>query len=143
MLNQNVIKWRNLGYMTALAVLVSASSSRAQGTQCIETNGAKYTQLPNVDAGWDVLDRGQICLADDFPCNTTGPISDIHLWGSWLADSVGVITNFWIGIYDDVPAHIVGTQTVPSHPGTNLLWQQVFGPTDFTASPYATGQEIL
>jgi hypothetical protein len=80
-------------------------------------------------------------LADDFVCTNSGPISDIHLWGSWLSDIY--LTNtitFWLGIYDDVPA-IAGPVPAPSHPGTNLLWQQWFAPgkyaeTIWTANAY-------
>src|SRR6185503_8263419 len=127
-----------LKFTAVLAVVASSYDARAQITQCIETNGVKYVQPPRIDGGWDVLDRGQICLGDDFPCTNTGPISDIHIWGSWLSDSVGVITNFWIGIYNDIPVSPVNPF---SHPGTNLLWSQLFGPADFSASPYATGSE--
>src|SRR5262245_55455868 len=122
---------QRLGLVAGLVMIATIHQSRSQITQCFETNGVKYVQPPRVDGGWDVLDRGQICLADDFPCTTTGPINDIHLWGSWLGDSVGFITNFWIGIYNDVP---VSPGNPFSHPGTNLLWAQFFGPSDFSAT---------
>jgi len=122
------------------AVALVHQEAAGQATPCIETNGVKFQMPPQVDGGWDVLDRGQIVLGDDFRCTNTGPVSDIHIWGSWLTDNVGVITNFWIGIYDDVP---VGPNNPYSHPGTNLLWFQLFGPGQFTAQPVATGSELF
>jgi len=53
---------------------------------CVETNLVKYSQPPQLDAGYDVWDNGEWALADDFICTDTGSISDIHLWGSWLDD---------------------------------------------------------
>lgn len=133
--------------MLAFALLSSVPfRAPAQTLPCSETNGVKYVQLPNVDGGLDVEDsRDNIVLADDFPCSTTGPITDIHLWGSWLSDNHGTITNFWIGIYNDVPAvtNPLSGQIIPSHPGTNLLWQQSFGLGQYVESIYATGSEYF
>ena len=96
--------------------------------QCVETNGVKTVQGPNILGGYDVWNTPYV-LADDFVCNFRGPITDIHLWGSWLADQslTGTIT-FWLGIYDDVPA---GPGNTFSQPGTNLLWQQWFAPGQY------------
>ena len=102
-----------------------------------------------VDGGLDVKDsRNSIVLADDFPCSSPGPISDIHIWGSWLGDTNGTITNFWLGIYNDVPAitNFSSGQIIPSHPGTNLLWSQNFLPGQFAEgvyNPAAPGQEYF
>ena len=121
--------------LAALYFLATIASSQAQTLQCIETNGTKFIQLPNLsggNGGMDVKDsRNGIVLADDFYCNTTGPITDIHLWGSWLSDNHGLITNFWIGIYSDVPAVIGPVGQIPSHPGTLLWW------TNFPQGQYA------
>lgn len=130
------------------AASLAALSTQAQTLQCVETNGVKFYLLPQVDGGLDVLDTDTngisgIVLADDFFCNTPGPITDIHVWGSFLSDIHGLITNVWLGIYDDVPAvtnFAKGTVT-PSHPGTNLLWHQIFGPGDFAENLYGTGSE--
>src|SRR5690349_15089568 len=55
---------------------------------------AKWIQLPDLNpTGLDVLDTLQAngaaapqwkILADDFLCTQSGPIRDIHIWGSWL-----------------------------------------------------------
>ena len=110
---------------------------------CIETNGNKFVQGPLIDGGLDVRDSGgDVVLADDFFCDTSGPITDIHLWGSWLNDLKGTITNFWIGIYSEVPAvtNFSSGQVTPSKPGI-LLWQQSFGPGQFAENPYGSGSE--
>ncbi|MCC6679569.1 MAG: PEP-CTERM sorting domain-containing protein [Phycisphaeraceae bacterium] len=94
-----------------------------------------YPQLPDLQTGLDVLDGPYLAgptqplyskfLADDFLCTETGPITDIHVWGSWLNDvnpqfgAAGVIgKNFQLAIYSDVPAVPGGPY---SHPG-DLLW---------------------
>lgn len=97
-------------------------------TVCVETNGAKYVQWPNVGNGFDVWDTPYV-LADDFVCTNPSAISDIHLWGSWLNDiPLTNSINFWLGIYNDVPS---GPGSPYSHPGTNLLWQQWFSPGQY------------
>jgi hypothetical protein len=54
-----------------------------------------------------------------------------------------LITNFWLGIYDDVPAvtNLPTGQVTPSHPGTNLLWHQTFNQTQYIENPAGTGNE--
>lgn len=132
--------------MLTLALWLSASwTGSAQTQQCVETNGYKFIALPQVDGGMDVRDsQGDIVLADDFFCNSTGRVTDIHLWGSWLSNLHGTITNFWLGIYSDVPAvtNFAGGQVTNSHPGV-LLWQQSFGLGQFAESPYGTGSETF
>ncbi|KPK49772.1 MAG: hypothetical protein AMK72_03760, partial [Planctomycetes bacterium SM23_25] len=61
-----------------------------------------YPQLPDPN-GWDVRlsyfdppaggvgESGRI-LADDWKCTGTGPLNDVHFWGSWKGDLVGTIT---------------------------------------------------
>jgi len=99
-------------------------------------NVVKFRQNPDPTVrGLDVLDSWltnngpATLLADDFICTRTGPVSDIHLWGSWLNDLVDYWPTFWIGIWSDVPA----SNNIPSHPG-NLLWWQQFSPGQYRAS---------
>ena len=118
---------------------------------------AKYVQLPNltstgmdVNATWlfDVTQPPtappqpiypfQKILADDFPCYQTGPITDIHLWGSWLGDRKNDNTSFKLSIHTDVPA----TPNTPSHPG-DLKWSWIFKPSEYVVRPYATAQELF
>ena len=132
----------SLRLILALVLMLACLNAPAQTLPCIEST-VKFILPPKTQNGWDVKDsRNQIVLADDFFCDSTGPITDIHIWGSWLNDVHGTITNFWLGIYDDVPAvtNFSSGIITPSHPGTNLLWQQWFG-SQFAESIYTNGDE--
>jgi len=140
------MKFRSLETLFAQAVLASVSVIFLYATmpavaqvQCVDTNDVKYLQPPNL-AGLDVLNSGPWVLADDFICTNTGPISDIHIWGSWLNDKHGTITNFWLGIYDDVPANPNNPTNSNSHPG-NLLWSESFPVGQFAESIWSASQE--
>lgn len=84
-----------------------------------------YPQLPDPN-GWDVKVTTPIVLADDWKCSSSGPVNDIHFWGSWKGNQVGVITNVHVRILSDVPDPDEGGPLF-SHPG-NQLWQWDFYP---------------
>ncbi len=90
-----------------------------------------YPQLPDPN-GWDIVaTRGYdyhpgLVLADDFMCMESGPITDIHIWGSWQWDQEVPILGFWLSIHDNVPAPPY------SHPGAELWSAYV---TDFEVVP--------
>jgi hypothetical protein len=71
-----------------------------------------FPQLPDPN-GWDVyatagLDREDylwMVLADDWLCTESGWIKDIHFWGSWMNDNIGVIDYFVLTISDNIPAN--------------------------------------
>ena len=131
--------------LSALALLAVPASLQAQTQSCYDTNLVKFLNPPNVDGGLDVMDsRENDVLADDFLCTNTGPVTDIHFWGSWLNNIHGTVTNFWIGIYSDVPAvtNAAGQIVTPSHPGL-LLWQQIFTLGQYAETPGLTGQEYF
>ncbi len=109
---------------------------------------AKWIQLPDLTpTGMDILDTLQPVepaawkiLADDFLCVESGPITDVHLWGSWLNDllptnSGGQLdagnVRFKLSFHSDVP---VDTSNPFSHPGTEL-WSAIFEPGDFNVNP--------
>jgi hypothetical protein len=78
-------------------------------------------------------------LADDFNCITTGPITDIYVWGSWLHDALpdGGPQNvlFTLSLHADLP---VGDPRNPknySMPG-QLLWMRQFTPGEFEVMFY-------
>lgn len=109
---------------------------------------AKYWQLPDlsptgmdVNATWkgpnEFPDRS--VLADDFECTSPGPITDIHIWGSWLNDMVNPNVTFKLSIHADIPALPDGTAGY-SHPGAPL-WQQMFLPGQYNERPYAPATE--
>ncbi len=133
------------GILGMLALV--ASPVRADWDPSMPT---KYVQLPDLNptgldvnatfayqsdgtGGWPFVK----ILADDFPCTTTGPITDIHVWGSWLNDQVNPNTQFKLSIHDDVPAPPTGGY---SHPGTEL-WSRIFTPGSYLPKLYAIGTE--
>jgi len=120
---------------------------------------AKWIQLPDrtpngldVKAGtvWGDPNKFKI-LADDFECVETGPITDIHIWGSWKDDVLpvqGTGANpvpdpanivFFLGIWDDIPDPD-GPGGEWSMPGQRL-WNGTFAPGDFSVRPAFTGPE--
>ncbi len=119
----------------------------------------KYVQLPDLNplpgtvTGMDVNATWQVTavppqpvlpfvkvLADDFPCTTTGPITGIHVWGSWLNDQINPNTTFHLSIHADVPGN--SAAGVYSYPG-NVLWQEDFTPGNYISKPYATATELF
>ena len=112
---------------------------------------AKWVQLPDLSTfGLDVLDTIQPIspvppqwktLADDFLCTQSGPITDAHIWGSWLSDQLPINSaglpdpgaiEFKISFWSDQPA---GGPIAPySHPD-QLLWTGLFQPGQFTVNP--------
>ena len=104
-----------------------------------------YPQLPDPQ-GWDIVaTQGYdfipgIVLADDFMCMESGPITDIHIWGSWLWDVDAPIHGFWLSIHRNIPgppfsmpgeelwsAYIDYFDVTPEPPG----WQGWFDPFEY------------
>ncbi|MHC4867976.1 MAG: DUF7901 domain-containing protein, partial [Planctomycetota bacterium] len=81
-------------------------------------------------------------LADDFPCEQTGPITDVHIWGSWLDDNLpadfGQQVAFKLSIHADIPAH--QSPTGYSMPG-ELKWSRRFGPGQWAVQMVSNGAE--
>ena len=59
-----------------------------------------YPQLPD-PTGWDVLVTGPKILADDWRCSESGPVTDVHFWGSWREGNVGEIESIHLSIHED------------------------------------------
>ena len=95
-----------------------------------------HPQLPDPD-GWDVRCTSPIALADDWQCSQAGPVSDIHIWGSWREDQPGVIAEVGVAIFDNIPAGVGGLAY--SRPGATVLWERGFTPNQFSLRPYGTG----
>jgi len=95
-----------------------------------------FPQLPD-PLGWGV-DATYVegvfprnCLADDWMCSESGPMTDIHFWGSWSNDTVGNLLAFTISIAADIPAN---PPSIPySRPGVTL-WERTFYPTEWVVS---------
>jgi hypothetical protein len=100
----------------------------------------KYQQPPDLSPnGLDVLATADTLLADDFLCRERGPITDLHIWGSWLRDQVDTNAAFWLAIWTDVPRT---NTSYPSHPGT-LVWHQWFLPGEYLAGVFARADELF
>lgn len=111
-----------------------------------------YPQLPDLTThGLDVLagpvqptgpvtpgQQIETFLADDWLCTSTGPVTDIHIWGSYRGDVTLLPpqdTSFSLVIFSNVPA---GVDRPYSHPG-QPLWSAYIKPT--ATRIYATAQE--
>ena len=80
-----------------------------------------FPQLPD-EAGWDVNATQPLVLADDWMCTETGPVKDIHFWGSWMHGVQGQIVQFVLSIHADIPDPD-GPGPLFSMPGPTL-WEQ-------------------
>jgi len=126
--------------LVVVAVLALALSAAADWDP---SQPAKWVQMPDLDVtGIDVNTSFPYFLcADDFLCTETGPITDVHIWGSWYQDYLpggmdpyGV--TFTLSIHEDIPAD---PPDFYSRPG-DLLWEMSFhGPAgEFQAMEWAT-----
>ncbi len=97
-----------------------------------------FPQLPDPN-GWDVKANYSKVLADDWMCTETGPVADVHFWGSWYQDVVGPIRWFQVSIHSDIPDPD-GTGPEFSKPG-DLLWQRIFYPEEVAVRPWGTGEQ--
>ncbi|MCU0784081.1 MAG: GEVED domain-containing protein [Verrucomicrobia bacterium] len=101
----------------------------------VKLSPLKWVQRPDLTTNGVDVYNGGIQLADDFLCTQTGPITDIHVWGSFKDDFEGVppavLSNmaFMVTIYSDVATNVNNPY---SHPG-DLKWQRVFGPGQYQA----------
>lgn len=98
-----------------------------------------FPQLPD-PFGWDVNGTAPKTLADDWQCSETGPVDDIHIWGSWQDDIRGTITGIRLSIHENIPADPTDPTSF-SQPGT-LLWSQNVTSSQMTIiDPYGTGDQ--
>jgi hypothetical protein len=87
-----------------------------------------FPQLPDL-IGWDVNAKYPKTLADDWQCSETGPVMDIHFWGSWkdidgnpaTDDFYTATPHFFLSIHGNIPADV---DTPWSRPGELLWWWQ-------------------
>ncbi len=143
--------------VTAFVVVFSVGSTALADWDPGDDHKMHFPQLPDISSnGMDVLATwglgdaanqfGKI-VADDWRCSESGPVSDIHIWGSWLNDMLPQGTDgtasadnvrFKLSIHENIPAG-VDTEMPWSHPGLEL-WQSVFevGDPQVTSRLYAT-----
>jgi hypothetical protein len=123
---------------------VSLDLSFTVATPGPQTNNIqKWLQRPDLTpTGLDVLAGNAAnyagastrLVADDFPCQVSGFVTAISIWGSWLNDLFDPNATFTVSFWDDVPA--LGNN--PSHPG-NLLWQWTFDNTAYVTTLVSSG----
>lgn len=103
---------------------------------------AKWVQMPDpTEFGIDVSCSYEYLLADDFLCQETGPITGIHIWGSWLDDFIPfnedpAAVTFILSLHRDIPAE--QSPTGYSMPG-EVLWWRTFEPGEFQARIWSEG----
>lgn len=90
-----------------------------------------YPQLPD-ETGSDVYSEYPWGLADNWMCSESGPVSDIHFWGSWLNDVIGETGDILVRVLDNDDT---GDFDKPG----SVLWENVFTEADYTAVLYADG----
>jgi len=138
---------RHLGAILLIALLL-ASAVRADFDPNVDPS--KFIQLPDlspngldVNATWKGPPPQGLpnypfrkILADDFWCVTTEPITDVHIWGSWLNDLVAPDVYFKLSIHADIPAD--PANGIPySRPGPEL-WAGEFQKAPTAAPLYFT-----
>jgi hypothetical protein len=84
-------------------------------------------QMPDPN-GWDIC-VGHQYLGDDFECAESGPITDVHLWFSFIRDWVDT-TSWEIYIFEDFGGA----------PGFEPIWMWN-GSGQINVIPYGTGQQ--
>ncbi len=99
-----------------------------------------FPQLPD-PIGWDVsADQWrESIVADDWLCTASGPVSDIHIWGSWRQDQMVPIQAVHVSIHSDIPAGQAGGPPF-SMPG-QLLWERDFDAAQITVQDYGQGDQ--
>ena len=96
---------------------------------------SKWFQLPDLSQnGFDVRALRPKILADDFFCTKSGPITNIHIWASWLNDLPDPMATFQLGFWSDVPG-----STVPSG---ELIANGTFEQT-FTNAGYSGSLDVV
>lgn len=111
--------------VTALCAPVLADWQPNQGYKM------HFPQLPD-ELGWDVNATQPLVLADDWMCTQSGPVTDIHFWGSWKHGIPGTIVNFVLSIHEDWPVGHPDNPNDYSMPG-NTLWEAEV--SDFAVVP--------
>lgn len=92
-----------------------------------------YPQLPDPQ-GIDINASYPKILADDWLCTQSGPVSDIHVWGSWFNDQKFTGSVIHASIHANIPADPNDPNGF-SQPGA-LLWSRNFFPGQYRQRLY-------
>ena len=131
----------------AICVLISAGAALADWDPG-DPHKMHRPQLPD-ENGWDVriansrrepTEPLEWVVADDWRCTSSGPVTDVHFWVSWMEEVEDNIENIHLSIHFDIPAGPGGTPH--SRPADDPPpWQGDFGPNDFTMQHAGTGDQ--
>ena len=136
------MKKYNLCFIVVCALILLGIHSIALG-DWDDGMPSKWLQRPDLNTtGIDICvddtgANGQRTIGDDFECIETGPITGVHLWGSWLYDNKGQITAIHISFYTDIPDPDPQDPATYSQPGT-LLWERWFDASQIVERLYFT-----
>jgi hypothetical protein len=103
------------------------------------TEPYKWLQSPDptgfdVNATWKGVTPYYKILADDWLCTSKDPITDIHIWGSWLNNVVqNDALTFKLSIHRDVPAGVDAPYSHPDNSANGLIRTYFFPPGTYTA----------
>jgi len=121
-------------------------------------NVIKWIQKPDLtDRGVDVdatLEQmvpppSPQLLADDFPCDTSEPITGINIYGSWLHDNLPhdptglqnpAQVQFTLSFHEDLPIGDPRNPNPWSMPG-DMIWSERFVPGEFSVEPITAMKE--
>jgi len=121
----------------ALASIIALALAPTAWADWDASRPSKWMQFPDLsDTGMDVrcgpnfqYDNSVKTLADDFECRSTGPITSVHIWGSWLDDYLpwgfdpGAV-DFQLSLHLDIPAS--QSPTDYSMPAPDPIWIEYF-----------------
>jgi len=117
-------------FVPVIAILIVAT---IQGGWTPSSGSLSGTpQLPD-PCGTSVVSSSQSELADDWTAPITSRIRDVHYWGAWESDSVGIIDSFQLRIYENDTTGI-GNPALAGRPGDSLWGVVVSSWT--TSGPY-------
>ena len=127
--------------VAGLVMLATATGARAHWSP---GDPAKFEQLPELISLTNLSVRATDpkILADDFPCTQKGPVTGIHVWGSWYGDLTPDLANlsFRLSIFADVTA--AENPSGYSKPGAEL-WAQTFDSAYYTQSVYMESSSLM
>jgi len=110
--------------------------------------GTKWAQLPELDQSPAsaplgiaipsrvIVEQTGLVVADDFLCMQTGPITDIHVWGSWFNDELPPEPPvFSVGIFADISQEDSPTGYSMPDIDNEPLWIMEFTSDNYTVAP--------
>jgi len=123
-----------LGRRSSIGLTICASVLLLWGSEArADYPIPKWIQMPDLTYTGIDVNATDTLLADDFLCWDPIPMTDAHIWGSWLDDQVAdpLSLMFHLSIHADIPADAAGGPGY-SMPG-DLLWEHDFFPGEYKA----------